>query len=293
MKRKTWIAVLSLASLLMLLGISIVWLTRANRVKTPDGSISSASAAALTRKEIVVRNVTKETVAYTVKPLISAGVPEKRSLKPGGMDRFAAKRSLVLTYSRLGNEVTETLSPGTPYCFRYDENNLVHLYLGSHMREDAEDLAPYVSTPMEVAEKMLEMAQVGSADVVYDLGCGDGRLVILAAKKFGARGVGVDIVPRRIKEAKAAARKAGVENLVKFSLEDAMKTDFSEATVLALYLLPESNALLRPRFESLLKPGARIVTHDYTIPGWDDKRIASAAIKDPTGKNHTIFLYHR
>ena len=84
-----------------------------------------------------------------------------------------------------------------------------------------------------------------------------------------------------------------MESLVEFRVEDATKTDFSGATVLAIYLLPESNALLRPKFESILKPGARVVTHNYPVPGWEDRRIDSTSLRDKAGKNHSIFLYRR
>ncbi|NOX54329.1 MAG: methyltransferase domain-containing protein, partial [Planctomycetes bacterium] len=122
-------------------------------------------------------------------------------------------------------------------------------------------------------------------------GCGDGRIVIEAAKKFGARGVGVDIDPQRIKECLAGAKKAKVEKLVEFRLADATKIDVSSATVLALYLLSESNELLRPRLEKQLKPGTRVVAHDYPVPGWKAKKVVH--VRDETGKEHTLFLYIR
>jgi SAM-dependent methyltransferase len=198
-----------------------------------------------------------------------------------------------LTYEKLGKEVKRHLKPGIPYAFRYDENNLIHLYEGSHGREDAPDLAPFVGTPMVVVEKMLELAQVDGSDIVYDLGCGDGRIVITAAKEYGARGVGIDIDPQRIQESEAGAIKAGVESLVEFIVGDAMKLDVSEATVVALYLLPESNALLRPKFEKELKPGTIIVTHNYRIPGWEDREFDAVSMTDEKNSNHTIFLYKK
>ncbi|MBN1223908.1 MAG: class I SAM-dependent methyltransferase [Candidatus Aminicenantes bacterium] len=189
--------------------------------------------------------------------------------------------------------MTRHLKPGTPYAFRYDEKNLINLYEGSHGRKDAPDLAPYLGTPMVVVDKMLELARVDGSDIVYDLGCGDGRIVITAAEKYGARGVGIDIDPQRIKESEEGARAVGVEDLVKFYLGDAMKLDVSEATVVALYLLPESNAILRPKFEKELKPGTTVITHNYRIPGWGDKEIDSVALEDERGGNHTVFLYKK
>ncbi len=131
-----------------------------------------------------------------------------------------------------------------------------------------ESLAPYVPTPQAVVDRMLELAEVNSSDVVYDLGCGDGRIVITAAKKYGAQGVGVDIDPERIREAEANAKSAGVEKLVSFKLQDAMTVDVSPASVVTLYLLSASNLKLRPILTKQLKPGSRIVSHAFSMGDW-------------------------
>jgi ubiquinone/menaquinone biosynthesis C-methylase UbiE len=123
----------------------------------------------------------------------------------------------------------------------------------------------YVPTPHEIVDRMLDVARVRPGDVVYDLGCGDGRMVIAAAKKFGTRGVGVDLDPRRIREARANAKAAGVEDLVRFEVGDMFETDISEATVVMLYLLPDLNRRLMPKLRSELKPGARVVSHDFDM----------------------------
>lgn len=128
---------------------------------------------------------------------------------------------------------------------------------------------PYVPTRQDVVEEMLRMAAVTRDDVVYDLGCGDGRIVITAAQKFGARGVGVDISPDRIAEARYNARVAKVEDRVSFRVQDLFETDVSGATVVTLYLLPEINVKLRPRLQSQLRPGSRVVSHDFDMgPEW-------------------------
>jgi SAM-dependent methyltransferase len=127
-----------------------------------------------------------------------------------------------------------------------------------------QSLAPYVPTPEDVVERMLDLAQVKAGDVVYDLGCGDGRIPIAAAKR-GARGVGIDIDPQRIAESNANAKAAGVTNRVEFRLQDAMTVDVSPATVVTLYLLSSSNAKLRPILTRQLKPGARIVSHAFSM----------------------------
>jgi len=179
------------------------------------------------------------------------------------------------------------------YSFRNDEDGNLELYEGSHSRTDAPDLAPYVTTPMVVVDKMLEMANVTKADILYDLGCGDGRIVITAARKYGTRGVGIDLDPERIKESNANAKQAGVKDLVEFSLQDVMKSDISEATVVTLYLLPESNALLRPILEEQLKEGTRVVSHNYYMPDWQSREIAYTEVTSGDGETHTIFVYKK
>ncbi|MGD9347458.1 MAG: methyltransferase domain-containing protein [Candidatus Aminicenantes bacterium] len=172
-----------------------------------------------------------------------------------------------------------------------DKNNVAYDEKKEFDPKDAVKLAPFLPTPMCVVEKMLELADVDENDIVYDLGCGDGRIVITAAKKYGARGVGLDIFPQWVKKSRENARKAGVDSFVEFRLEDATKADISEATVVALYLLPESNDLLRPLLEKQLRPGACIVTHNYHIPGWGDREICVASLEDDFGKEHTVFVY--
>jgi tRNA G37 N-methylase Trm5 len=150
-------------------------------------------------------------------------------------------------------------------------------------------LAPYVPTPQDVVERMLEIAQVGAGDVVYDLGCGDGRLVITAAKKYGARGVGVDIDPERIAESHANAKKEGVESLVQFKLQDALSVDVSSATVITLYLLSSSNMKLRPILTKQLKAGARIVSHQFSMGDWPPEK--TDTFTDSNGATRTLYLW--
>jgi ribosomal protein L11 methylase PrmA len=134
----------------------------------------------------------------------------------------------------------------------------------------------FVPTPHEVVEDMLRLANVRKGDVLYDLGSGDGRIAITAAKKYGIKAVGIDIDPERIREANENARKAGVANLVEFRQQDLFKADFREATVVTLYLLPDLNVKLRPRLWEELKPGTRIVSHQFDMGTWKpDKRLES------------------
>jgi SAM-dependent methyltransferase len=127
---------------------------------------------------------------------------------------------------------------------------------------------PYVPTTDPAVQAMLKLADVKSTDVVYDLGCGDGRIVIAAAKTYGARGVGIDINPERIKEAKESAKKAGVEDLVRFEENDLFKADIHEASVVTLFLLPKVNLRLRPKLLKELKPGTRIVSNTFDMGDW-------------------------
>jgi SAM-dependent methyltransferase len=150
-------------------------------------------------------------------------------------------------------------------------------------------LAPYVPTPQDVVERMLGLAEVGKGDVVYDLGCGDGRLVVTAARKFGARGVGIDIDPQRIAESRANAKKAGVEHLVQFRQEDALTTDVSGATVVTLYLLSSANLKLRPTLQKQLKPGARIVSHQFGMGDWVPDE--TDTFTDTLGSTRVLYLW--
>ena len=127
---------------------------------------------------------------------------------------------------------------------------------------------PFVPTTDEAVQAMLKLAGVKKTDVVYDLGCGDGRIVIAAARDFGARGVGIDIDPQRIAEAKENARKAGVEKLVRFEENDLFEADIHEATVVTLFLLSSVNLKLRPKLLKDLKPGTRIVSNTFDMGDW-------------------------
>ena len=147
---------------------------------------------------------------------------------------------------------------------------------------------PYVPTPEAVVERMLRMAKVGKADTVYDLGCGDGRIVITAAREYGARGVGYDIDPRRIEESNQNARAAGVTDRVRFVRGDLFKADLSEATVVALYLLPDVNLRLRPKLLAELKPGTRVVSHNYGMGDWDPDEMDEVEVD---GVPHYIFSW--
>jgi predicted O-methyltransferase YrrM len=147
---------------------------------------------------------------------------------------------------------------------------------------------PYVPTPQPVVDTMLSLANVNQNDVLYDLGSGDGRIVITAAQKFGTRGTGIEIDPELIKEANANAQSAGVTDKVKFVQQDLFNTDFSNASVVSLYLLPDVNKKLRPKLLSQLKPGTRIVSHDFDMGEWKPDKVVKIQGND---RQHTVYYW--
>jgi len=151
-------------------------------------------------------------------------------------------------------------------------------------------IVPYVPTPQEVVDRMLDLAQVKKGDVVYDLGSGDGRIVVTAAKKYGVKAIGFEIDPQRIKESHENIKKAGVEQLVEIRLQDIRTVDLSGATVLTMYLLPEVNLMIRPNIWKQMKPGSRIVSHDFDMGDW--KPLKTENIKDGSSWDHTLYLWH-
>jgi ribosomal protein L11 methylase PrmA len=145
------------------------------------------------------------------------------------------------------------------------------LFLVTPAHAQAPDVI-YVPTPYEVVDEMLRLAKVKKGDVLYDLGSGDGRIPVTAAKKYGIRAVGIDIDPQRIADANQNARKNRVTGLVQFRQEDLFRADFREATVVTLYLLPDLNVKLRPRLLAELKPGTRIVSHQFDMGTWKPEK---------------------
>ncbi|HKY28826.1 MAG TPA: class I SAM-dependent methyltransferase [Pyrinomonadaceae bacterium] len=147
---------------------------------------------------------------------------------------------------------------------------------------------PYVPTPDEVVARMLIMAGVNKKDFLYDLGSGDGRIVITAAKKYGARGVGYDLNPKRIEESNDNARKAGVTNMVRFVKKDLFEADLTGATVVTLYLLPDVNLKLRPKLLKDLRPGTRIVSHNYDMGDWKAEAYEEITVR---GTKHYVYRW--
>lgn len=149
---------------------------------------------------------------------------------------------------------------------------------------------PYVPTPISVARMMLRLARAGPDDIVYDLGCGDGRILIIAVKEFNVKkAVGIDRDPERISEARENAEKHGLLDRIVLINNDFFNVDISEATIVTMFLLTIVNEALRPKLEKELKDGARVVSHEFRIPGWKPFKVVD--VKDSAGLTHTIYLY--
>ena len=148
---------------------------------------------------------------------------------------------------------------------------------------------PFVATTPEVIDRMLELARVKPGDVVYDIGSGDGAIIIRAAKKYGVKGVGIEIDRELVRKARNNAFREKVEHLVEFRAQDAFTADISPATIVTLYMLPEFNAKFRPILERQLKPGSRVVSHDYPIEGWTPAKVE--VVKGTWLHDHTVLLF--
>jgi SAM-dependent methyltransferase len=163
------------------------------------------------------------------------------------------------------------------------------------VEEKAVSAGPYVPTPWPIVDEFLKMADIGKDDVVYDLGSGDGRLVITAAKRYGARGVGIEIQPQLVELANRQAAEAGVAGRVSFHTEDLFKADYREASVITLYLLPRFVPLLVPKFRAELKPGTRIVSHDYALTPWPPDKVLTFDVPEKeqiSGTTRTVLFYY-
>jgi ubiquinone/menaquinone biosynthesis C-methylase UbiE len=152
----------------------------------------------------------------------------------------------------------------------------------------ADNLAPYIPSPQIVVDRMLELARIRPGETVYDLGSGDGRILITAAQKFKAKAVGIELSPELCKATKAKVERLGLQDMVKVLQANLLKVDLSGANVVTIYLLTSSNSRLKPNLEKYLKTGARVVSNDFEIRGWRPKEVVNLHID---GMQHTIYLY--
>lgn len=157
----------------------------------------------------------------------------------------------------------------------------------------AQDTIPFVPSPQYVVDRMIEVAEIKKGDVLYDMGSGDGRIVIGAAKKYGIRAVGIDLNPELVEKARENAKKEGVSHLVEFRAQDGLTVDISEATVVTLYMFKWFNNALRPKLQKL-KPGSRIIAHDFDIDDWKPTRVET--VKAPSdgsdyAESRTLYIW--
>lgn len=168
----------------------------------------------------------------------------------------------------------------------------VPLSLAGQQAQQAEKLAPYYPTPESVVEKMLLLGGLKSGEKMFDLGSGDGRLVIMAAKKFGADATGVELDSDLYKQSTDRIKRMNLESKARIIHGDVMKQDYSAADMLTIYLLPSSNEKMRPILEKQLKKGTRVVCHDFEVAGWTPDKIETID-DDGEGRSHTLYLYRR
>ena len=152
----------------------------------------------------------------------------------------------------------------------------------------SDSIAPFVPSPTDVVRKMLEVANLTPGELLYDLGCGDGRVVITAVREFGARGVGIDLMPRLVAEAEAEATRLGLGDRARFVSGNLFDVDLGDADVVTMYLLTGANEKVRPKLERELRKGARVVTHDFPITKWEADRVEKFSVDSGS---HTIYLY--
>lgn len=173
--------------------------------------------------------------------------------------------------------------------FGSQEDASIGVVYAEEQDRDSTYIAPFVPTPQEVVDRMLELARVGPGDLLYDLGSGDGRIVITAAKRYGARAVGFEIDPALVTDSERNIKEAGVEHLAEIREEDIRTVDLSPATVVTMYLYPGANLRLRAAIMRQLKPGSRVVSHDFSMGDWKPDRVEQ--MTDSGGLSRTIYLW--
>ena len=168
-------------------------------------------------------------------------------------------------------------------------NNFVGVLYAEEQDRDSRYIAPFVPSPQEVVDRMLELAEVSQGDLLYDLGSGDGRIVIAAARRYGARAVGFEIDPALVTDSQRNIKEAGMEHLAEIREQDIRTVDFSPASVVTMYLYPGANLRLRAALMRQLKPGSRVVSHDFSMGDWKPDRVER--VTDSAGLLRTIYLW--
>lgn len=243
--------------------------------------------------KIQISNDTDQTIKFHTRILHSGDEPDYDSLSPGETETLLGRN--VLEFQIVPKELARLyfLAPGEDYSIRIIDGQDLKLFQKVKGYQEAVMLAPFVPSPMVVIERMLSLAGVSKDSVVYDLGCGDGRVVIAAAKIYGARGVGIDIDPELIAEARKNASDAGVETLAEFREGDIFQTSLTEATHVYVFLFPDSNRLLRPYLEKQLKKGTTVASLGFNFPAWEDRLTGWHDILDDEGYHRIVYIYER
>lgn len=166
------------------------------------------------------------------------------------------------------------------------------LSLGAQTAREEDKLAPYFPTPPSIVERMLKLGELKAGETMFDLGSGDGRIVLMAAKKFGAKAAGVEIDEALVRQSSAEIRRQGLDKTARIIGGDVLAQDYSSADLITVYLLPASNIKVRPLLEKQLKKGTRIVAHDFEVEGWTPEKVVSVE-DDGEGRSHTLYLYRR
>ena len=262
-------------------------------IRTTNPNVQALRSSKTSSHRIIsLHNATKINFLYSIEQLSHDALPVEGSIRPGNSVRFTKGIQLAMKILSGGTDKMYRLYPGEDYSVQdlgAEGRRIFHI---TGKTSDVLSLAPFVPSPMNAVERVLEATGVNRESVIFDLGCGDGRVVIEAARKYGARGVGIDIDPHLIHTANLNARKAGVETKVAFFKQDIFDTDISEATVIYLYLFTDSNRLLRPFLEKSLTPGTLVACLNFKIPGWENKLVFSSNVPTPDDiVDNIIYIY--
>jgi SAM-dependent methyltransferase len=260
-----------------------------NKVGNPDQGVPISVPAGT----ITLTNTTAHRFCFLYQPINEGGSPDKGVLAAGDKVEFEGNMHIELTIDHERGGLIYWLFPGERYVVKSIGQGGFRIF--KMIRDDptALDLAPHVATPESVIDSVLELIGVRQDSLVYDLGCGNGGILIRAAQKYGARCVGIDIDAGLIRQARKNAQAAAVSSLVRFHNQDIFDTDISRATIVYLYLYPDSLRLLRPFLEKQLKRGTTVVSFDFAFPGWESKLTSRHKIPGESLISKIVHVYRR